>query len=138
MTRSTRSITLHMVTVACTVAMVLSTGPVMAQFPQPVLSLERTRAPLPTVSSLEGTVTKVDPAGGRLEVAAGLFGNVGRTLEITADTLIDVRGRQRRLSEIREGDRVKASYEVRDGQSIAKAISVTPESRQGTTPSRTP
>ena len=116
---------------ACVLALV-GAAPATAQFPVPPPS--RDRAPVTPVSILEGTVIRVDMSEGRLHIAAGLFGNVGRTLEVAADTAIHVRGQARPLSEIHEGDRVKASYEVRNGVNVARAISVTPLLREGATP----
>ncbi len=122
--------------ICTTLALMVGAGPVMAQSPSapPPATAERPSAP--SVSSVEGTVKKVDPAGGKVEITSGLFGFLGRTLEVTPDTLIRVEGRQSTLSDIREGDKVRAAYEVREGQSIAKSISVTPESRKGTAPSK--
>lgn len=136
MTHIKRKITPRAFALICTLALMVGAGPVMAQFPSasPPATAERPSAP--SVSSVEGTVKKVDPAGGKVEITSGLFGFLGRTLEVTPDTHIRVEGRQSTLSDIREGDKVRAAYEVREGQSIAKSINVTPESRKGTAPSK--
>jgi len=80
----------------------------------------------PTMGMLEGAVTKVDPAAGTVQVASGPFGIVGRTLEVTSDTQIQVEGRQGSLADVREGAKVKASYESRGGKNLATQIEVMP------------
>jgi len=136
MTHSKRNITPRAFALVCALTVIVGAGPVMAQFPSSSPPAPAERPSAPSVSSVEGTVKKVDPAGGKVEITSGLFGFFGRTLEVTPDTHILVEGRQRSLSDIREGDKVRAAYEVREGQSIAKAINVTPESRKGTAPSK--
>jgi Cu/Ag efflux protein CusF len=114
----------------------LTAGAVMAQFPQ-AHPAERSSVSPAAINAVEGTVKKVDPAGGQVEIASGLLGAFGRTLEVTPETQVHVGGRQRSLSDVREGDRVRVSYEERDGLSFATAIRVTAESRKGTmVPSR--
>ncbi len=84
------------------------------------------RTPSPPVEKqVEGPVKKVDPAAKIVQVGwfLGLFRT---TLEVTDDTQIAVDGMKASLSEIREGARVKAAYEARDGKNIAKAIEVMP------------
>ena len=113
---------------AALVALMLGAGPAMGQFPAPQAgSPETPRAPAPSVSSLEGTVKKVDHEAGKVEVAAGWFGFFGRTLDVTPGTQIRVEGRPGALTEIREGDKVRAAYEVREGLSIARSINVVQE-----------
>ena len=138
MIQSKKQMASRVLALACTLALMLGAGPVLAQFPPAPQSAssERPSAPAASVSSLEGTVKTVDPAGGKVEIASGLFvGSFGRTLDVTSDTVIQVAGRQSSLSDIREGDKVRASYEVREGQSIAKSIDVRPEPRKKTAPS---
>jgi Cu/Ag efflux protein CusF len=112
-------------------ALLLTAGQAAAQSPQP------TPSPSPGVSTLtsrqgtvEGTVLKVDSMGGKVEVSSEvssrLFGLFGTTLQVKPDTQIQVEGRQTSLTDIREGDKVKASYEIREGQSIARSIQITP------------
>jgi Cu/Ag efflux protein CusF len=129
-----RRIASQVVGIACAFTL-LAEGAAMAQFPQPPPA-ERPSVPPSPISSVEGTVKKVDPAGGQVEIASGLLGAFGRTIEVTPETQIHVGGRQKSLSDVREGDWVRVSYEVRDGQSIATAIRVTAESRKATVPSR--
>jgi Cu/Ag efflux protein CusF len=114
--------------VACVLALALGVDRALAQFPAPPPSQAR-RAPAFTVNSDEGTVKKVDPAGRKVEIATGLFGSFGRTLEVTPGTEILVEGRPSDLSGIREGARVRAWYDVREGESIARSINVVRRAR---------
>lgn len=78
----------------------------------------------PTTKEVEGTVKKVDPTAKSVQVSSGLLGLFGATLEVTDQTKISVEGKDGALSDIREGARVKASYESRDGKNVAKSIDV--------------
>jgi Cu/Ag efflux protein CusF len=111
------------VAVACVLALVLGVDRALAQFPAPPSSDTR-RAPASTVNSDEGTVKRVDPASGRVEIATGLFGSFARTLAVTPGTEILVEGQPSDLSGIREGARVRAWYDVREGESVARSINV--------------
>jgi Cu/Ag efflux protein CusF len=108
------------------VAMIgVATGTVWAQTPPPRPSpgVERPTGELaPTTGMVEGTVSKVDPATGKMRVSSGLFGWFGKTLEVSPDTQISVDGRDSSLAGIREGTKVKASYVTRDGRLIATEI----------------
>lgn len=87
---------------------------------------EQQSMPVPRAEKLlDGPVKKVDPTSRSVEVGwfLGLFGT---KLAVTDDTHIAVAGMKGSLSDIREGDRVKASYEARDGQNVAKSIEVIP------------
>jgi Cu/Ag efflux protein CusF len=118
------------VVLACVLALTLGAGPVLAQTSAPQSAPSQSIPDRPSVSSVEGTVKKVDAPGGKVQISSGLFGMFGRTLEVRPITQIQVEGRQSSLADIREGDRVKAAYEVREGQSIAKSIDVLPELRK--------
>jgi hypothetical protein len=72
----------------------------------------------------EGSVQKIDPAVGTVQVSWGPSGVLGRTLEVTGDTKIQVEGRQGTLADVREGAKVKASYESFEGKTVAKEIEV--------------
>jgi Cu/Ag efflux protein CusF len=85
-------------------------------------------APAPGPSEVEGTVSKVDSATQTVRVSSGLLGMFGRTLEVTGSTDIQVEGRQASLADIREGAKVKAAYEQRDGKNVATRIEVVPAS----------
>ena len=43
---------------------------------------------------------------------------------MTSDTQVQIEGRQATLTEIQEGAKVKASYEVRNGKNIATRLEV--------------
>jgi hypothetical protein len=45
-------------------------------------------------------------------------------VEVTGDTRIEANGRQASLSDLREGMKVKASYEALDGKNIATRIEI--------------
>ena len=78
----------------------------------------------PMLGMLEGSVKKIDPAAGTVQVSWGPSGGLGRTLEVTGDTKIQVEGRQGTLADVREGAKVKASYESFEGKNVAKEIEV--------------
>jgi hypothetical protein len=59
-------------------------------------------------------------------VSSGIFGIMGRTLEVNDRTTIQMNGRQATLADIREGAKVKAAYEARDGKNVATMIEVLP------------
>ena len=124
------------ITLAVVIALSLAVaaGPVMAQGQQsPPLPGGSTPSPSErptekalTMGMLEGAVKKVDPAAGTLQVSSGPFGILGRTLEVTTDTQIQVEGRHGSLADLREGAKVKAAYESRDGKNVATQIEVMP------------
>ena len=124
------------ITLAVVIALSLAVaaGPVMAQAQQsPPLPGGSTPSPSErptekalTMGMLEGAVKKVDPAAGTLQVSSGPFGILGRTLEVTTDTQIQVEGRQGSLTDLREGAKVKAAYESRNGKNVATQIEVMP------------
>ena len=114
-------------------------APASPRAPGPAdLPAPRTPSP-PQEKLIDGSVKKVDPAAKTVQVGwfLGLFGT---TLEVTGDTHIAVGGTKASLLDIREGDRVKASYEAREGKNIAKSIEVTPTEVTGGagTPGRIP
>jgi len=121
-------------TVVIALSLAIAAGPVMAQTQQsPPLPGGSTPSPserptekVPTMGMLEGAVKKVDPAAGTLQVSSGPFGILGRTLEVTTDTQIQVEGRQGSLTDLREGAKVKAAYESRNGKNVATQIEVMP------------
>jgi hypothetical protein len=86
-------------------------------------------APAPAVPQerhIEGTISKVDPLQKTVGISKGLFGLFGATVRVAEDTQIRVDGKPGTLAEIKEGSRVKASYEVREGANMAKSIEVMP------------
>jgi Cu/Ag efflux protein CusF len=84
----------------------------------------------PQEKSIDGPVKKVDPASKTVQVGWGL-GLFRTTLEVNDDTHIAVGGTKASLMDIREGDRVKAAYETREGKNIAKSIEVAPAGEKG-------
>ncbi len=88
------------------------------------LPAPRTLIP-PQEKLIEGPVKDVDPAAKTVQVG-WFLGLLSTTLEVTGDTQIAVGGTKASLPDIREGDRVKAAYEIREGKNIAKSIEVTP------------
>ena len=75
---------------------------------------------------IEGSVKRVDPGAGTLQVSSGPGGMFGRTVEVTSDTQIQIQGREGTLADLQEGSNVKASYETRDGKTVATRIEVVP------------
>ncbi len=78
----------------------------------------------PQEKQVQGPVKKVDPIAKTVQVG-WLFGLFRTTLAVTDDTQIAVGGTKASLQDIRGGEVVKASYEYRDGQNVAKSIEVT-------------
>jgi hypothetical protein len=128
-------------TIAVSVAMLLGlamlgtavaqTAPPTTQRPMPPPGAT-TPAPapeLPKEKQVEGTVSKVDPLAKTIGVSSGFFGLLGATVRVADDTQIRIMGQPGTLADIKEGARVKASYEVRDGKNLAKSIEVMPEAK---------
>jgi hypothetical protein len=119
-------------------AVFLAVGTAGAQtVPPPVRSTPAPQArPAPEPHQVEGKVSKVDPASQTIGVSRGWFGLFGRTLQVTDHTEIRIAGRGATLGEVQEGDRVKASFEVREGKSVATSIEVSPEEPSAPPPAR--
>ncbi len=100
--------------------------PVPAPTPVPVPNRPMTETTRPVTGMVEGTVKKIDPASGTLQISSGLFGLFGKTLQVGPDTRISVDGRDSSLAEVRPGTRVKASYETRNGLTVATRIEAMP------------
>jgi Cu/Ag efflux protein CusF len=90
-----------------------------------------TRSTSPAAKVIDGPVKDVDPAAKTVDVG-WFLGFFTTTLEVTDDTRIAVDGMNGSLDRIREGDRVKASYEAQDGRNVAKAIDVIRPERAAT------
>jgi Cu/Ag efflux protein CusF len=123
-------------------------GPAMAQDKQPPYGTAPSTAPRPASPSMspadnprpahvEGTVKKVDPGAQTVDISSGLFGIMGRRLEVNDRTTIQLDGRQATLADIREGTKVKASYEAQAGKNVATLIEVIP-SDAGSAPASRP
>ncbi|HUM17751.1 MAG TPA: hypothetical protein VL086_18810 [Candidatus Nitrosotalea sp.] len=77
-------------------------------------------------SVIEGKLTRVDGQKETVDVSIGFLGLLGKTLEVTRDTLIQVHGREARFADLQEGAKVKAFYEERGARLVATRIEVTP------------
>ena len=107
--------------------MVISTTMVVAPAPRPLAA----EPAAPGVARLdrqagviEGKLTRVDGRAERVDVSIGLFGLLGKTLEVGRDTLIRVNGREATFADLREGAKVKAFYEERGAKLIATRLEV--------------
>lgn len=90
---------------------------------------------MPVRKAIDGPVKAVDPMAKTVTVG-WLLGLFGTKLQVNDDTQIAVEGSKASLTDIREGDEVKASYESQDGKNIARSIEVKPaESAKGPAPS---
>ena len=112
----------------------VTAGAAWAQVPSPTTPTP-TPAPSPRntemspakIGMVEGTVKKVDPATGMLRLSSGPFGLFSKSIQVGPDTQVTVDGRESNLGAIREGTKVKASYEQRNGQTIATRIEALPQ-----------
>jgi hypothetical protein len=73
---------------------------------------------------IEGKLTRVDGRSGSVDVSIGLFGLLGKTLEVSRDTLIEVDGRQAQFADLAEGTKVKAYYQERGAKLVATRLEV--------------
>jgi hypothetical protein len=103
-------------------AQMQQTGPSPAAPPAP--PVERRPVEQTGMGMLEGRAKNVDPGAGTLQVSTGPLGVLHKTLEVAGDTQIQVEGRQATLSDIREGETVRASYETREARNVATRIEV--------------
>ena len=111
-------------------------GPAMAQAPsspppRPAPGTGAVAVP-EKAKEVEGTVKKIDTAKREVQVSSGLLGLFGATLELDDATKINVAGKDGSIADIREGAKVKASYESRDGKNVAKSIDVMPADEKAT------
>jgi hypothetical protein len=84
------------------------------------------------MKELTGTVRQVDEESSALRVSGGVLGLGDTTLQVTDHTRIQVEGREGALTDLREGTRIRASYEDRQGINVARSIEVTPSEQQET------
>jgi colicin import membrane protein len=139
------------VVAALSVAAIVGPAVAQAQQPAPPYGTAPSTAPKPTSPSMspvekatpaqvEGMVKKVDPGAQTVDISSGLFGMMGRRLEVNDRTTIQMEGRQATLADIREGAKVKASYEAQAGKNVATAIEVIPAERMdaGSAPASRP
>ena len=136
------------VVAALSVAAILGPAAAQAQQPAPPYGTAPSTAPKPTSPTMspaerarpaqvEGTVKKVDPGAQTVDISSGLFGMMGRRLEVNERTTIQLDGRQATLADIQEGAKVKASYEAQAGKNVATVIEVIP-SDAGSAPASRP
>ncbi len=109
---------------AAAVLLAVAIAPPQVQAQQSMPGVEG--SPAAPAASVEGTVKKVNPEARTLEVSTGALGLWGKTLEVTDGTQIQAEGRRATLEDIREGAKVKASYETRMGTSFATRIDLLP------------
>jgi hypothetical protein len=94
------------------------------------------------MKSLDGTVRAVDKEAKAIRVSNGLLGLGDTTLQVTDQTRIRIQGREGSVADLKEGDRIRASYMEREGINVAQTIEVgaegqdAPRSTPGTPPSR--
>lgn len=91
---------------------------------------------LPTPKEVEGTVKRVDPGERTVQISSGILGIFGTTVEVTDETEIMVQGRKGSLADVQEGAKVKASYEARQGENVAKSSRSCRPSRRKRRPAR--
>ena len=122
--------------VAAVTLLAAAAAPVWAQTPQtpPPAPTPGVQAPppaaappasTPAAGTVEGKVKRVDPVARTISVSSGWLGFLfGKTLEVGPDTQVTVAGKDSSLAAVREGARVRASYETRDGKMLATRIEV--------------
>jgi hypothetical protein len=125
-------------TITCTMAQTESNPPgAQPGLADPGLRMAPPVTSMPAIEKvIEGPVKAVDPVKKTVRVG-WFFGLMSTTLDVTDDTHIAIEGAKGSLDMIREGDRVKASYEATDSKNVAKAIDVT-SSESAALPSRVP
>jgi hypothetical protein len=96
-------------------------GPARAQGPLASGQAERLEQ---RAGLIEGKLTRVDGRSGSVDVSIGLFGLLGKTLEVSRDTLIEVNGRQAQFADLAEGAKVKAYYQERGARLVATRLEV--------------
>jgi Cu/Ag efflux protein CusF len=128
------------VLISAAAILTLVVGSVTAQTQAPSVSPPVPGAPPASpetiIKEVEGTVKKVDPAAKSVQVSSGLLGLLGATMSVTDETKISVQGKEGSIADIREGAKVKASYESRDGKNMAKSIEVMAAEENAGSPAR--
>ena len=69
-------------------------------------------------ADVEGKIQSLDPAGNQLVLEDGT------TLVLTEDTTMTMDGNWVKLDELKEGAKVKASYQEKDGKNVAETVEV--------------
>jgi Cu/Ag efflux protein CusF len=83
-----------------------------------ILALTFVLAGTAMAAETEGTIQAIDPAA--KEVAL----DNGSKLVLDDGTMIMIEGKEAKLEELKEGAKVKASYEEKDGKNLASKIEV--------------
>lgn len=111
-------------------AVILLVAPALAQTQPPARPAPAAPA-APKTHEVEGTVSEVKPSEKTVKVSSGLFGLMGATVQVNEQTKIRVDGKDAALTELKEGAKVKATYESQDGKNLAKSIEAErPEEKQ--------
>ncbi len=76
---------------------------------------------LAAAADIEGTIQSVDPANSQVVLQDGT------TLTTDENTTITMGGNEAKLEELKEGTKVKASYEEKDGKNVASSVEVSGE-----------
>jgi Cu/Ag efflux protein CusF len=74
---------------------------------------------LAVAAEMEGKIQSVDPAAKEMVL------DDGTKLTWSEDTKISVKGQEAKLEDLKEGTKVKASYEEKDGKNVLGMIDVT-------------
>jgi Cu/Ag efflux protein CusF len=74
---------------------------------------------LAVAAEMEGKIQTVDTAGKQMVL------DDGTKLTWSEDTKISVKGQEGKLEDLKEGAKVKASYEEKDGKNVLGTIDVT-------------
>jgi Cu/Ag efflux protein CusF len=74
---------------------------------------------LAVAAEMEGKIQSVDPAAKEMVL------DDGTKLTWSEDTKISVKGQEAKLEDLKEGSKVKASYEEKDGKNVLGTIDVT-------------
>ena len=80
------------------------------------------------LAEARGRVEMVEPETGVIRVSSGFLGLMSVELVVTPETLIVVGDKEGGFTNIREGERVVATYEVRPDTLWAKRVEVAPAS----------
>jgi len=78
------------------------------------------------LAEAQGRVEIVERAAGTIRVSSGFLGLMSVELVVTPETLIVVGDKEGGFGDLREGDRVIATYEVRPDALWAKRVEVSP------------
>jgi Cu/Ag efflux protein CusF len=84
--------------------------------------------PAATTDHMSGKISKIDQANNQVQVQSS-SGEM-RTLAVDDSTnIMNAQGQKASLSDLKEGDKVKASFCAADNKVVAKDISVQPEQK---------